>query len=377
MRRSEIYIGALSGTSVDSLDIAAWDFSTPEKIALLASSKVLIESSLKNHILTLSTSGTCHFKEFGQLDKQLGLLFADGVVDLLEKAALSPKDIIAIGSHGQTVWHEPNLLFPFSIQIGDPNVIAQKTGIVTVADFRRADLALGGQGAPLVPAFHHWLFHTKLQNRIILNLGGISNISVLFSDHAKSLLGYDTGPGNALLDAWTQYHLGLPFDQDGEFAKKGTTNHLLLKKLLADSYFKKPYPKSTGKDTFNLAWLSKFDVAHLNPEDVQATLVSLTAISIREEIMKHVDSGAVYTCGGGSLNPVLMQAIRQALGNAFKVQTTSLLNLDPEFVESALFAWLARERLNQRPITLSTVTGCTHDTLLGAIYAPKNITSVC
>jgi anhydro-N-acetylmuramic acid kinase len=275
----------------------------------------------------------------------------------------------AIGSHGQTLRHRPGGTHPFTLQLGDPSVLAERCGIDVVADFRRADVAAGGQGAPLLPAVHAMLLGTPGQTRVVLNLGGIANITVLGAD--GSVRGFDTGPANGLLDAWCQRHRGQPFDRDGAFATSGAPDPQLLQALLADGYFNLPPPKSTGREHFHLAWLDAHPrVAALAPADVQASLLALTVRSIAEAIERHAgDAGEVLVCGGGVHNPLLMRRLAERLAPR-SLRSTADFGVDPDYLEAIAFAWLARQRLLGLPGNLPAVTGARGPRLLGAIY-PK------
>lgn len=278
----EYYIGIISGTSMDAVDAVLVDYSTmPGKIIETYSEP--IPDDLRSDLLQLVSSQPFTFSFLGKLDVQVGKLFAHTVTKLIQRSNLEKHNINAIGSHGQTVWHQPDGENPFTIQIGDPNIIAEESGITTVADFRRRDIAVGGQGAPFVPVFHEALFRTDKEDRVILNLGGIANISVLPKNLSNPIIGFDTGPANTLSDLWIQRHFNKSYDDNGEWAASGSVNEELLKAMLADNYFDRKLPKSTGREYFNLAWVDKHlsDFScELKPEDVQATLIELTARTV-------------------------------------------------------------------------------------------------
>lgn len=277
----EYYIGIISGTSMDAIDAVLVDYTTmPGEI--LATHSVPMPVDLRNNLLRLISSEPFTFPFFGELDVRLGQLFAKTVNQLIQKSNVNRKNIKAIGSHGQTVWHQPDGINPFTIQIGDPNIVAEETGLTTVADFRRRDIALGDQGAPFVPIFHEALFRTPTEDRIVLNLGGIANVSVLPKSVNNPSVGFDTGPANTLSDVWIQKHLNKPFDANGEWAKSGRVNEKLLTNMLSDEYFARKLPKSTGREYFNGSWITKYlqNVDDLKPEDVQATLIELTAMTV-------------------------------------------------------------------------------------------------
>jgi anhydro-N-acetylmuramic acid kinase len=363
---SNLYIGILSGTSIDGIDVAAVSFDN--KLPQITATKHNPLPAYKDQILQIIHNSKCTLHELGELDVWIGELFADAILDFIEQKNIDKKDIVAIGSHGQTIWHAPRANKPFTMQIGDPNVIAVKTGITTIADFRRADIAAGGQGAPLIPAFHHAIFADPHEARCILNIGGVSNLSIL--EHGKHT-GFDTGVGNYLMDFWTQQHFNLPYDIDGKLAASGTVNQTLLACLLDDPYFKAPPPKSTGREDFNPAWLAKKISAcgqhNTAPIDVLATLLELTANSITDAIRSYASPNTkVYAFGGGANNLSLCAKLSNNLEQI--IQSTSALGVPGDWMEAALFAWLAKQRLNKTPIDLRAITGSRHPVLLGAIY---------
>jgi anhydro-N-acetylmuramic acid kinase len=357
------YIGMLSGTSRDGVDLVLVHFDgnlphlhhslcLPYPDDLAAFLKQIISRGKR-------PAGT----ELRQADRQLADFFSRAVERLLAETGLGPGAVKAIGSHGQTVWHDP----PESIQLGDPREIARRTGITTVGRFRQADLAQGGQGAPLAPLLHRAIFRPSSGTRIVLNLGGIANISVIGSD--GGLEGFDTGPANCLLDAWIQEQRGEPFDRGGSWSAAGAVDHELLLSLMADPYFKKPPPKSTGVEHFNLNWLQSHErLAACDPVDVQATLAQLTASTVAAAISAY-PAGEVLVCGGGVHNPDVVHRLRTLLP-ACAVKSTAAFGLDPDCVEGVLFAWLARERLAGREQDTRPVTGATEPVLLGDVYRP-------
>lgn len=363
---SDVFIGVMSGTSMDGIDIVAAKFNgnTPHIIA--ANDYPIL--AYKEEFLRIINAGSCSLLELGELDVWSGEIFADTILKFLQQNNLSKDSIAAIGSHGQTLWHAPRANKPFTLQIGDPNVIAVKTGITTIADFRRSDIAAGGQGAPLIPAFHQAVFATPTESRCILNIGGMSNLSLLENNNC---IGFDSGPGNCLIDYWTQKHFNQAYDIDGKLAAAGKVNNGLLQCMLDDSYFKLPPPKSTGREDFNPAWLAqKIQIAHaqnLAPIDILATLVQLTADSITNAIKSYANANTkVYAFGGGVKNTTLRNHISQNLEQ--NIQTTSALNIDPSWMEATLFAWLAHQRLHNIQINLTSITGAKYPVLLGAIY---------
>lgn len=368
MQLKPYFIGLISGTSVDAIDAGIWHFGqgTCEQIAKL---EAPIGPKIREHVLRLSTTGQCTLSEIGELDTAMGHLFANAAKELIAKSNISKDQITAIGSHGQTIWHQPSGQFPFTMQVGCPNVIAQVTGLPVIADFRRADIALGGQGAPLAPAFHQWAFKSDSTPRAVVNVGGIANLTYL-NPKSDKVIGYDTGPANGLMDAWCEKHTLAPYDKDGHLAQQGEVILPLLNRLLKDPYFAKPFPKSTGKESFNLTWLEPFLSPSYSVEDVQATLMALTVTTIADAAKAHMQSGELYVCGGGAFNGALMQALAEHLGDKFSVETTQALGVCPNWVESACFAWLARQRILCEPIKLSSITGAKANTCLGAAYLP-------
>ncbi len=362
------YVGLISGTSVDGIDAALVDFSdgTPR---LQASYVHPWPASLRARLLALTQdAGTLDLDAFGQLDAEVGECFAEAALQLLKRSDTPAGTIRAIGSHGQTVRHRPDGQHPFTLQIGDPTLIAERCGIDVVTDFRRADIAAGGQGAPLVPALHAALFFVPRRTRVVLNLGGIANISVLRGD--GSVLGFDTGPANGLLDAWCLRQRGEAFDRDGAFAASGCVDTNLLRVLLADSYFALPPPKSTGREHFHVRWLANHaQTETLAPADIQATLLELTARSVAAAIAQHAaDADEVLVCGGGVHNRALLQRLTELLVPR-AVVSTARYGIDPDFLEALAFAWLARQRVLGLPGNLPAVTGARGSRILGALYA--------
>jgi anhydro-N-acetylmuramic acid kinase len=364
------YIGIMSGTSSDGIDVAL--IKTQPRINLLASHSVAISQELQEEIHRLAdpTQGT--IDQLGELDHKLGHAFADAVLELLQKSQIDIHQIAAIGSHGQTVRHRPSGKFPFTMQIGDPNIIATRTGITTVADFRRRDMATGGQGAPLVPGFHQAVFSSELSDRAIVNIGGMSNITWLPQSHLESdVIGFDTGPGNVLLDGWIHQHLQQRFDHNGDWAAQGKLNKSLLDLLLAEYFFQQLPPKSTGREMFNMSWL-KTQLERLNQAipatDVQRTLLELTAKTIADSIQRlSADHKEIYVCGGGVFNQLLMQRLGELLAPC-PVQSTEILGISPQWVEAMAFAWLAHQRMENKTGNICAVTGAKTASVLGAIY---------
>ena len=369
-----IYIGIMSGTSLDGIDVVAVSFEP--KLQLHAHYSFELPALIKAQILTLCSSGEDEIEKLGHLDIGLGKLFAQCCLKLIKQSDLhlAVDNIVAIGLHGQTIRHRPDNSpkHNFSLQIGDANTVAEESGILTVADFRRRDIAAGGQGAPLVPAFHASIFHSNSCDRVILNIGGMANVTLLPADTQQPLLGFDTGPGNVLMDAWVHQHLGLAYDVNGDWASKGQINPVLLLKLLELPFFSQPIPKSTGREQFNLAWIERALQSlsdNISPVNVQRTLLELSAVTICQEIQKHKFANAeLYVCGGGAHNQLLMTRLQQLLPSGKSVSSTADLNLDPDWVEATAFAWLARQTLLGLSSNCATVTGARGERILGAIF---------
>jgi len=363
------FIGVMSGTSLDGIDVAIVDLNGVASFRLIAAKTFSFPIDLYDQLQTAINSPKFHLKELGHLDTALGQFIGKIIKKALDEQKISPGMISAIGSHGHTLFHSPNGLAPFSLQIGDPNVIAELTGITTIADFRQRDIAAGGQGAPLVPAFHADFFSDPKQPRVIINIGGIANVTLL--DKRHPILGFDTGPGNGLLDAWSKLHQGQPYDDNGNWAASGLCHHGLLTQMLMDPYFHEPIPKSTGREYFNLKWLKhqlKGFGEKLLTADVQATLLELTAHTISLDILHYCkDVEAVYVCGGGIHNKHLLKTLQRLLKNK-AVLSTEQLGLHPNWVEATAFAWLAYRTLNRQTGNLPSVTGARRAVVLGAIY---------
>lgn len=361
-----LYLGLISGTSADGIDAALVRFAP--QLDVVAAQTFPYPDTLRAHVLAFArANATVTLAEFGRLDTAIGGCFADATLGLLRVAHVAADAITAIGSHGQTVCHGPTGPQPFTLQIGDPNVIAERTGIATVADFRRADVAAGGQGAPLLPALHAALLADPVTPRAILNLGGIANLTLLVP--GQPVVGFDTGPANCLMDAWSLARRGTARDEGGAWAASGHVDAALLARLLAAPYFAHPPPKSTGREVFNLDWLQPQLPASIADADVQATLLQLTACSIADALRANAPAiREVYACGGGVHNAALIAALRDALPGT-RIATTAALGLDPDFVEAVGFAWLARARLEDLPGNLPSVTGARGPRVLGALYA--------
>ncbi|WP_314418782.1 anhydro-N-acetylmuramic acid kinase [Pseudescherichia vulneris] len=367
--KSGRYIGVMSGTSLDGVDVvlAAID---DRMVAQQASLSWPIPVSLKEAILAICQGQQLTLSQLGQLDSRLGKLFADAVLALLKQENLRPQEIVAIGCHGQTVWHEPLGDAPHTLQIGDNNQIVARTGITVVGDFRRRDIALGGQGAPLVPAFHQALLAHPVERRMVLNIGGIANLSLLFP--GQPVRGYDTGPGNMLMDAWIWRQKGQPYDKDARWAKAGNVIRPLLQQMLGDPWFARPAPKSTGREYFNYGWLER-QLAHfpgLSGSDVQATLAELTAVSIAEQVLLSGGCERLMICGGGGRNPLVMARLASLLPG-IEVGTTDEAGISGDDMEALAFAWLAWRTIAGLPGNLPSVTGASQPSVLGAIF-PAN-----
>jgi anhydro-N-acetylmuramic acid kinase len=362
-----LFVGLISGTSADGIDAALCRFDPT--LELLAAHTHPWPDALRQRILAVAQGEQMlDLDQYGRLDVNIGACFADAVRGLLDSSGVNPDAVQAIGSHGQTIRHRIEGEHPFSLQIGDPSVIAERTGIDTVADFRRADVAAGGQGAPLMPAFHAAVLRDPSRVRAVLNLGGIANLSILRPD--GTVIGFDTGPANGLMDAWCQLQRGEPFDRYGAFASHGKIDERVLRKLLADPYFLRPAPKSTGREYFHLEWLrGRVQVGAMKPEDVQATLLALSVRSIVQALRREApDTYEVVVCGGGVHNPALMQGLTEAL-DPQPVVSSDLHGVPVDHVEAMGFAWLAMRRLAGLPGNLPAVTGAAGPRLLGSLHA--------
>ena len=364
---SDYYIGLISGTSMDGIDAVLVEFGD-RPFRMTATASHPYPPDLRAELMAaIREPQSCTVDVLGRLDHWTGECFRDAALSLLNESGIAASQIRAIGSHGQTMRHRPDGDRPFTIQIANPNIIAKGTGIPCVADFRSADIALGGQGAPLVPPFHEWLFRSKVVDRCIVNIGGIANVTVLPRGEGE-IRGFDTGPGNTLLDTWARRHLDLAYDESGKWAAEGYCDDALLGRMLADPYFGKAPPKSTGFEYFNEEWLIANGVADHDPAKVQATMCELTAKTIAAAI----DSNAagtqeVLVCGGGVHNTELMRRLSANLPGAL-VDSTVEYGLDPDWVEASAFAWLAKRTSDNLPGNAPGVTGASRPAILGAIY---------
>ncbi len=361
-----LYLGLISGTSADGIDAALVRFE-PE-CELVFGRTYPWDETLRARLIALGQGGAAtSLDELGALDTTLARAFADVALQAVGDAGLQAGQICAIGSHGQTVRHRPDSAAAFTWQMGDGNVIAERSGITTVADFRRRDVAAGGHGAPLMPAFHAALLRSPREDRAVLNLGGIGNFTLL--PRVGDVRGFDTGPANALMDAWCHRHTGQAYDAGGAFAAGGHLDADLLTRLLADPWFALPPPKSTGREQFHLPWLEeRLGEASLAPADVQRTLLELSATTVADALRAtQPDTARVLVCGGGVHNAALMARLAELLPGVV-VDSTAAHGLDPDYVEAMGFAWLARETLAGRPGNLPSVTGASGLRILGAIY---------
>jgi len=363
----EYYIGIMSGTSLDGVDVVLCEIDA-QSCTLLHSLEYPMPQALKNDILAM-IKGKTMLEEVGQIDHRLGLLFTQAVGALLIRENIDATTVTAIGSHGQTLWHDPSDTYPLSMQLGDANIITAKTGIPVVADFRRKDVALGGQGAPFAPAFHEFIFKNINASVSVVNIGGMANITVLPQSDNDKLIGYDTGCGNVLLDMWIQKHQNVTYDKDGAWAKSGAVDYTLLDAMMADAYFLQPYPKSTGREKFNEAWLDEMLTrrgsavcSRVLEEDVQRTLVELIALSISNEVLKF-NSDVALLCGGGAKNSFLVERIKALMPN---VEVAIAQNAD--YIEAMTFAWLAYKRMHKEVVNLKDVTGASTNAILGCVY---------
>ena len=352
----------MSGTSLDGVDgvLARFD---ALGCKVIHHASFPFPDTLKHELLALNTSGNHEVDRSHLAANALARIYANCAASLLSKSSLECSDIAAIGCHGQTIRHRPDS--GYTVQIGNAALLAELSGITVISDFRSRDIAAGGQGAPLVPAFHDAVFRSPETHRVILNIGGISNLSDLSREQVS---GFDCGPGNLLMDGWIQRHLGLPYDRNGEWANTGAAIPELLRALLEHPFFRLLPPKSTGRDDFHLAWLEQHLLPSYHPQDVQATLLELTAVSIAESIKQYCQGAAeIYVCGGGAYNTALLHRLAAMLGPR-QLFLTDILGIPANLVEAAAFAWLASRTLDGAPSNLPSVTGARGPRILGAIY---------
>jgi anhydro-N-acetylmuramic acid kinase len=365
MATSDLTVGLMSGTSLDGVDAVLADF-TEAMPVVLATAYLPYPADLRGRLLSLHQPGQDDLHEAALLANQLARIYAQAVSQLLQETGVSAAAVRAIGCHGQTVRHNPQQ--GYTLQLNNPSLLAEMTGITVVADFRSRDIAAGGQGAPLVPAVHAALFRDERIHRAILNLGGIANLTNLAPGQATA--GFDCGPANMLLDAWAEKHLGSRFDAGGGWAAQGRVLPVLLEQLLGHDFFALKPPKSCGREQFNLAWLQGFLSGDERAVDVQATLSALTASGVQQAVTRwcgNVDE--IFVCGGGAHNAHLIQEIRAMLPQ-IRLDATTALGLAPDWVEAVAFAWLARRTLAGEPGNLPEVTGARGLRVLGGIY-PK------
>lgn len=359
----ELYLGLMSGTSLDGIDAVLVDLSQPQPLQL-AKNYLPFNDALRNNLLALHQPTHNELHQTQLVSNQLARLYAAAAAPLLTQAKSSNKEVKAIGCHGQTIRHCPE--HGYTLQIGNAALLAELTGITVVSDFRSRDVAAGGQGAPLVPAFHDKVLRHPDIHRVIANIGGISNLTNLPPDAATS--GFDCGPGNLLMDAWCMQRLGKPYDDNGAWAASGKVLPALLDKMLNEPFFALPPPKSSGRDLFNMAWLHSKLQGSERAEDVQATLLELTCRTIAQAIRQHCAGATeIYLCGGGAHNQTLRNRLAALLPDS-SVQTTNALGVDGDYLEAIAFAWLAQQTLHGKPANLPLVTGAKHPCVLGAIH---------
>ncbi|SFM96291.1 anhydro-N-acetylmuramic acid kinase [Nitrosomonas communis] len=363
--RESLYIGIMSGTSLDGIDVALVDFNFPTP-SLIETYFLVYDQYLREKLLALNQVGYDELHRAALLSNQLSRLYADAVEGLLSKSGVSSQNITAIGCHGQTVRHCPQSERAYSIQLGNAALLSELTGITVVADFRSRDIAAGGQGAPLVPAFHQVIFGHTEKHRIIVNIGGIANITSL--SPRREVIGFDCGPGNILMDAWCLQHTGSLYDHNGYWAETGCIIPELLEALLAFPFFSLPPPKSTGREIFNSEWLNSYLHGKESPRNVQATLLKLSVETIAQSIWLHFpEAEEIYVCGGGARNGKLIDELKTALSGK-EVNLTDVLGVDADWMEAFAFAWLAKQTINKVPGNLPAVTGAQGCRILGAIY---------
>ena len=357
------FIGLMSGTSLDGIDAVLMDFSGNSN-RVVGDAFIPYDDRLRSQLLALHHPHTGELHDAAILGNQLARMYAQAVDELLRKTNIARQEISAIGCHGQTIRHRPDA--GYTIQLGNGALLAELTGVTVVCDFRGRDIAAGGEGAPLVPAFHAAVFSHPSVHRVVVNIGGIANLSDL--PRSGDVSGFDTGPGNALMDAWIQRHLGKPFDKDGAWAQSGRPDEKLLNTLLAHDFFSRKPPKSTGRETFHLPWMEQYLTGRERPEDVQATLLALTATSIARSVLTYCAGATeVYLCGGGAHSGALI-AVLKAMLPGLLIERTDELGVGADWVEACAFAWLAHQALQRRPGNLPAVTGARGPRILGAIY---------
>lgn len=368
----ELYIGLMSGTSMDGIDAVLVEIGDASCTVHSTHSLPYSDELRQRLERAIRHPEDIDLVELGSLNKRVGLRFADAALGLLQSSRFDADAVTAIGSHGQTILHHPDGADRFSIQIGDPGTLATELSITVVADFRSTDIALGGQGAPLAPAFHRFAFGDTDVDRAVVNIGGIANVTLLYADGRT--VGFDTGPGNTLLDQWCQQHQSMPFDDRGLWAAQGSVHKELLQKMRADDYFQQGPPKSTGLEYFNLEWLKQqLRACAVQPsyQDTQATLSECTAQEIAAGISDMPGVKTIAVCGGGAFNADLIERIRRVLPDC-RIDTTQQWGIDPAWVEAIAFAWLARQRLRGIPTNIPAVTGARAHVSLGGVYLPPD-----
>ena len=363
MSNSELYAGIMSGTSLDGIDVVLVDLSNGQ-VQLRGTHYQAYQQAIKDALYALHHPENDELHQAQLIGNELARLYAATTISLLHKYHITPNQLRAIGCHGQTIRHRPEL--GYTLQLGNAALLAELTGITVISDFRSRDIAAGGQGAPLVPAFHDKVLRHPHIHRVIVNIGGISNLTDLLPDNPT--IGFDCGPGNLLMDIWCQQHLGKPYDDRGSWATTGQVLPALLEQMLSEPFFALPPPKSSGRDLFNLQWLQNKLHGSERAEDVQATLLELTCRTIAQAIQQHcVGAKEIYLCGGGAHNQALHNRIACLLPGS-TVQTTNTLGVDSDYLEAIAFAWFAQQTLHGKPANLPSVTGAKHPCVLGAIY---------
>ncbi len=360
-----LYLGIMTGTSLDGINLAIAAF-TATGYEVKATQVLPLPSDLSQALRLLIREKHADLYTLGQLDQACSKAYAHAVNVFLERVQMPASQIRAIGMHGQTIWHAPQALHPFTWQLGDPNQLAYLTHIPVVADVRRKDMAAGGQGAPLAPLWHRYAFHNHMPTAVV-NIGGIANLTILTPEKT---LGYDTGPGNTLLDAWILEHLHQPYDHEGAWASRGQILPDVLRSFLEDPYFAKPAPKSTGREYFNLAWIEPYlhQYRRTWPQDIQTTLTELTAVTLAENLSRHLPPHRpIWITGGGAHNLYLLSRL-QALLPDYSVASSEAIGIDPDFVEALLMAYLAYCHVNHQPGNIPDVTGAREAVILGGYY---------
>ena len=362
---AELYVGLMSGTSLDGVDAVLADLAGPAP-RILASAHRPFDAALRAELLALNAPGNGELERAALCANTLSRIYAAAVADVLARASVAATCVRAVGCHGQTVRHRPEA--GYTLQLGNAALLAELCGVRVVADFRSRDVAAGGQGAPLAPAFHAAVFRVDSEDRAVLNIGGIANLTWL--PPRRSVAGFDCGPGNCLMDRWAELHLGTPLDRDGAWASGARADPELLARLLDEPFFAQPPPKSTGRDLFNEAWL-RARLAHgADPQGIQATLLELTARTVADALARNCrGTQRLIVCGGGVRNSALMARLRALLA-PLPVESSEQHGIDPSLVEATAFAWLARQALEEKPASLPSVTGARGARVLGAIYPP-------